>query len=192
MGYNSTAISSALSFKVIIIGPGAVGKTSLLNRFVHDEFTLKYKLTIGVDFLTKTIEYEPGKIVKLHIWDIGGQEKFKFLHRSFYEGAFGALVVFDLSRHQTFSSMKEWLSEMRSLVINDIPSIIIGNKSDLIPEIGHIIDKSEVEEFAKKQGCLYAETSAKTGDNVEKAFLELTLRMVKKMGKLVTKSKEEI
>ncbi len=189
MGNNSTA--TQLSFKVIIIGPGAVGKTSLLNRFIHNEFTLKYKLTIGVDFLTKTIEYAPEKFVKLHIWDIGGQEKFKFLHRSFYEGAFGALVVFDLSRHQTFSNMKEWLSEMRSLVINDIPSIIIGNKSDLIPEIGQIIDRSEVEEYAKKEGCLYIETSAKNGDNVEKAFLELTTRMTKKMGKLVSKSKEE-
>lgn len=189
MGNNSNTVQ--LSFKVIIIGPGAVGKTSLLNRFVHNEFSLKYKLTIGVDFLTKIIEYESGKQAKLHIWDIGGQEKFKFLHRSFYEGAFGALVVFDLSRPQTFSSMKEWLSEMRNIIINDIPSIIIGNKSDLIPEIGQTIDRSEAEEFAKKQGCLYVETSAKTGDNVGNAFLELTHRMVKKMGKLVSKSKEE-
>ena len=80
------------SFKVIIIGPGAVGKTSLLNRFVHNEFSLKYKLTIGVDFLTKVLEYDPSKFVKLHIWDIGGQEKFKFLHRSFYEGALAHLL----------------------------------------------------------------------------------------------------
>ncbi|MFX1569496.1 MAG: GTP-binding protein [Promethearchaeota archaeon] len=189
MANNSS--TTALSFKVIIIGPGAVGKTSLLNRFVHNEFSLKYKLTIGVDFLTKVIEYEPGKTAKLHIWDIGGQEKFKFLHRSFYEGAFGALVVFDLSRHRTFSSMKEWLSEMRNIVINDIPSAIIGNKSDLIPEIGQIIDRKEVEEYAKKQDCLYVETSAKTGDNVEKAFLELTHLMINKMGKLVSKSKED-
>lgn len=180
------------SFKVIIIGPGAVGKTSLLNRFVHNEFSLKYKLTIGVDFLTKALEYEPTKFVKLHIWDIGGQEKFKFLHRSFYEGAFGALIVFDLSRHQTFSSMKEWLSEMRSIVNDEIPSIIIGNKSDLIPEIGQIIDRSEVEEYAKKEGCNYVETSAKTGDNVENAFVELTHHMIKKMGKIVSKSKEEL
>jgi small GTP-binding protein len=184
--------SATQSFKVIIIGPGAVGKTSLLNRFVHEEFTLKYKLTIGVDFLTKSLEYEPGKFVKLHIWDIGGQEKFNFLHRSFYEGAFGALIVFDLSRHQTYSSMKQWLSEMRSIVIDDIPSVIIGNKTDLIPQIGQTIDKSEVEEYAKKNGCFYIETSAKTGDNVGKAFLELTRRMTKRMGKLVSKSKEEL
>ncbi len=169
-----------LSFKVIIVGPGAVGKTSLLNRFVHNEFNLKYKLTIGVDFLTKNLEYKPSKFAKLQIWDIGGQERFKFLHRSFYDGAFGALLVFDLSRQHTFSRMKIWLSEMRSIVLNDIPKVIIGNKSDLIPEIGQIIDRNEVEKYAKNEGCLYIETSAKTGDNVEKAFLELTNHIVKK------------
>lgn len=169
-----------LSFKVIIVGPGAVGKTSLLNRFVHNEFNLKYKLTIGVDFLTKKLEYKPSKFAKLQIWDIGGQERFKFLHRSFYDGALGALIVFDLSRQHTFSSMKIWLSEMHSIIIDEIPKIIIGNKSDLIPEIGQIIDRNEVENYAKNEGCLYIETSAKTGENVEKAFLELTNHMVKK------------
>jgi len=172
-----------LSFKVIIVGPGAVGKTSLLNRFVHNEFNLKYKLTIGVDFLTKKLEYKPSKFAKLQIWDIGGQERFKFLHRSFYDGALGALIVFDLSRQHTFSSMKIWLSEMHSIIIDEIPKIIIGNKSDLIPEIGQIIDRNEVENYAKNEGCLYIETSAKTGDNVEKAFLELTNHMVKKEDK---------
>ncbi|MFX1365252.1 MAG: GTP-binding protein [Promethearchaeota archaeon] len=180
------------SFKVIIIGPGAVGKTSLLNRFVHNEFSLKYKLTIGVDFLTKTLEYESDKFVKLHIWDIGGQEKFKFLHRSFYDGAFGALVVFDLTRHQTFISMKQWISEMHSIISTDIPSVIIGNKTDLLPETGQIIDKNEVEQYAEKQGCIYVETSAKTGENVEKAFLDLTYHMIKKMGKIVKNSKENL
>jgi small GTP-binding protein len=168
-----------LSYKVIIVGPGAVGKTSLLNRFVHNEFTLKYKLTIGVDFLTKTLEYEPSKSVKLHIWDIGGQERFKFLHRSFYDGAFGALLVFDLSRQHTFSGMKTWLSEMRGIIKRDIPKVIIGNKVDLLPEIGRIIERDEAERYAKEEDCFYIETSAKTGENVEKAFINLTNSMIK-------------
>lgn len=166
-------------FKVIIVGPSAVGKTSLLNRYVNNEFSLKYKLTIGVDFLTKSMEYKPSKFVKLHIWDIGGQERFKFLHRSFYEGASGALLVFDLSRQNTFSNMKTWLTEMRSIMTNDIPKVIIGNKTDLIPEIGQIIDRSTVEQYAENEGCSYIETSAKTGENVERAFLELTQFMIK-------------
>lgn len=166
------------TLKVIIVGPSAVGKTSLLNRFVHNEFVLKYKMTIGVDFLTKTIEYEPSKLVKLHIWDIGGQERFKFLHRSFYDGAAGALITFDLSRQHTYSSMKTWLAEMRSIMDNDIPKVIIGNKSDLIPEIGQIIDRTEAKDYAKSENCFYMETSAKTGENVEKAFQELTQCML--------------
>ncbi|MHA1915651.1 MAG: Rab family GTPase [Promethearchaeota archaeon] len=178
--YNKSISRMESSYKVIIVGPGAVGKTSLLNRFVHDEFTLKYKLTIGVDFLTKKLEYKPSEIVKLHIWDIGGQERFKFLHRSFYEGALGALLVFDLSRQHTFSSMKTWFSEMRSIIKQDIPKIIIGNKIDLIPEIGEIIDRNEVKTYAKDENCSYFETSAKTGENVEEAFLDLTDSMVKK------------
>ena len=171
-----------LAFKVIIVGPSAVGKTSLLNRFVHNEYALKYKLTIGVDFLTKSIEYQPSKSVKLHIWDIGGQERFKFLHRSFYEGTSGALLAFDLSRQNTFSGMKTWLSEMQSIMTIKIPKVIIGNKTDLIPETGQIIDRSAVEQYAKNEDCFYIETSAKTGENVEKAFLELTQRMVNKEG----------
>ncbi|MFX1391259.1 MAG: Rab family GTPase [Promethearchaeota archaeon] len=173
------------SFKVIIVGPGAVGKTSLLNRFVHNEFNMKYSMTIGVDFLTKNVEYEPSKLAKLQIWDIGGQERFKFLHRSFYDGAFGALLVFDLSRANTFSGMKNWLSEMRSILPDSIPTTIIGNKSDLIPEIGQIIDKNEVEEYVKSKGCTYIETSAKTGNNVEAAFHELTIRMVRKIEAMI-------
>jgi len=181
---------TGFSFKVIIVGPAAVGKTSLLNRFVHNEFDLKYKLTLGVDFLTKTLEYEPSKSAKLQIWDIGGQERFKFLHRSFYDGAFGALIVFDLSRQNTFLGMKRWLSEMHSILNDNIPTTILGNKSDLIPEIGQIIDRNEVEEYAKNEDCFYIETSAKTGENVEFAFLELTNRMAKKMKKILENNKE--
>jgi small GTP-binding protein len=83
------------SFKVIVIGPAAVGKSSLIRRFVENEFSLQYKFTIGVDFLSKTIEYDQDKKARLTIWDIGGQDRFKSLRRNFYDGTNGALVVFD-------------------------------------------------------------------------------------------------
>ncbi|MFX1489851.1 MAG: Rab family GTPase [Promethearchaeota archaeon] len=166
------------SYKVIVLGSSAVGKTSLINRYVNDQFALKYKMTIGVDFLTKTVEFESSKFVKLHLWDIGGQERFKFLHRSFYKGTSGAVIAFDLSREQTYKDMKNWLSEMTSIMEEEIPTVIIGNKLDLLPEIGQVIDRNEVQNYAKNEGCLYIETSAKTGENVELAFLELTKSMI--------------
>ncbi|MCK4781252.1 MAG: GTP-binding protein [Candidatus Lokiarchaeota archaeon] len=168
------------SFKIIIIGPAAVGKSSLIRRFVENQFTLQYKFTIGVDFMTKIIEYEPNKSARLTLWDIGGQDRFKMLRRNFYDGANGALVVFDLSRAQTFSKMKEWISDMHKLMKIKISFVILGNKVDLLTEIGEVIDQNEPYQYAEKNDSVYIESSAKTGNNVEKAFVELTQRIVQK------------
>ncbi len=168
------------SFKIIIIGPAAVGKSSLIRRFVENKFTLQYKFTIGVDFMTKIIEYEPNKSARLTLWDIGGQDRFKMLRRNFYDGANGALVVFDLSRAQTFSKIKEWISDMHKLINIKIPFVILGNKVDLLTEIGEVIDQNESYQYAEKNDSVYIETSAKIGNNIEKAFVELTQRIVQK------------
>lgn len=167
------------TFKLIVIGPAAVGKTSLIRRYVENKFSFNYKSTIGVDFLAKTVRLKEDKIVKLAIWDVGGQEKFRFLRRNFYEGTHGAILVFDLSRANTFPKMKDWLIDMRSIIENKIPLIILGNKSDLLSEVGEVIDREEPKRFAEKEESFYLETSAKTGNNVEQTFKELTKQMLK-------------
>ena len=167
------------TFKLIVIGPAAVGKTSLIRRYVDNKFSFNYKSTIGVDFLAKTVRLKEDKIVKLAIWDVGGQEKFRFLRRNFYEGTHGAILVFDLSRANTFPKMKDWLIDMRSIIENKIPLIILGNKSDLLSEVGEVIDREEPKRFAEKEESFYLETSAKTGNNVEQTFKELTKQMLK-------------
>lgn len=168
------------SFKIVILGPSAVGKSSLVRRFVQNKFLLHYKFTIGVDFMSKTVEYKSGKFAKLTIWDIGGQERFKVLRRNFYEGTNGAFIVFDYSRTQSFPKMKEWLFDMRQTIEDDIPVVVLGNKTDLIAKIGEVIDRNEVIRYVKKERSILIETSAKTGDNVKEAFVELTQRILSK------------
>ncbi len=167
------------SFKIIVIGPGGVGKSSLIRRFVKNEFSFNYKFTIGVEINSKMIEYEKGLFAKLTIWDIGGQDRFKNLRRNFYEGTHGAFVVFDLSRAQTFPKIKEWISDMNKILEEKIPFIILGNKSDLVPKIGELINGNEPLQFANKMDSTYVETSAKSGTNVKEAFTNLTKTIVK-------------
>ncbi len=170
---------SLFVFKVIIIGPGAVGKTSLLHRFVENKFSFRYKLTIGADFLSKIIDYKPNTKIKLQIWDIGGQDRYKFLRSSFFDGANGALIVFDLSRWHTFEELEEWLEDLHEYAGANIPFILIGNKLDLVEKSDELYERENAQVFAKKEKTYYVETSAKTGENVEEAFLDLTQRMLK-------------
>jgi len=165
-------------FKVIIIGPGAVGKTSLLHRFVENKFSFRYKLTIGADFLSKIIQRN-NETIKLQIWDIGGQDRYKFLRASFFDGANGALIVFDLSRWHTFEELDDWVSDLREYAGEKIPFALIGNKVDLIDKKDELYERESAEVFAKKEQTFYDETSAKTGEKVEEAFLNLTERMLK-------------
>lgn len=167
-------------FKVILTGPGAVGKTSLLHRYITNKFKTNYKITIGVDFMSKTLEVYPNKIAKMTIWDIGGQERFKFLRQSFYDGAHGALLVFDLTRSVTFHEMKLWLAELHQSVGTHTPFVLIGNKADLVQDIGVCVDPYEAKMFAQQYNSIYIETSAKSGTNVENAFVQLTHLLMNK------------
>ena len=169
-------------FKVIIIGPGAVGKTSLLYRFVENQFSFRYKMTIGADFLSKVIDYKPETKIKMQIWDIGGQERYRFLRSSFFDGANGAMIVFDLSRWHTFEELETWVADLYEFAGKQTPFVLIGNKVDLIERRDEFFERESAEMFVKREKAYYIETSAKTGENVEGAFLNLAERMLKNVG----------
>jgi len=178
------------SFKVILIGPAAVGKTSLLKRFISNKFSENLAATLGVDYLNKELKFSPNSIARLTIWDIGGQERFKFLRNTFYRGANGALIVFDLTRAKTYKGIKDWVYEMRQLTEENIPFVLIGNKCDLFDDIGPVVDSEDAQRFAESEGNIYIETSAKTGENVEDAFIKLTHRMANRE-EIITPNVEE-
>jgi small GTP-binding protein len=169
---------SSFKIKVLLVGAAGVGKEELIEKFIKNRFAAKYKLTHGVDILTKDVEFRPGEIATLSIWDLGGQQRFEFIRSTFYKDAAGALLVFDLTREQTYTETRKWLTEIRQFAGDNIPFVLIGNKVDLIEGVGMVIDRKEVEAFAKKEGGIYIETSAKTGVHVDEAFSELTRRII--------------
>eukprot|EP00009_Paramoeba_aestuarina_P017566 CAMPEP_0201532870 /NCGR_PEP_ID=MMETSP0161_2-20130828/51519_1 /ASSEMBLY_ACC=CAM_ASM_000251 /TAXON_ID=180227 /ORGANISM="Neoparamoeba aestuarina, Strain SoJaBio B1-5/56/2" /LENGTH=217 /DNA_ID=CAMNT_0047936527 /DNA_START=95 /DNA_END=748 /DNA_ORIENTATION=- len=158
----------AYLFKYIIIGDTGVGKSCLLLQFTDKRFQPVHDLTIGVEFGARMINID-GKQVKLQIWDTAGQESFRSITRSYYRGAAGALLVYDIARRETFNHLAGWLEDARLNSNSNMTIMLIGNKSDL-PESQRAVSYEEGEKFAHENGLLFLEASAKSSENVEEAF----------------------
>jgi len=154
-------------FRYIIVGDMAVGKSCILLQFTDNKFRHQHELTIGVEFGAKTLEIS-NKLIKIQIWDTAGQEAFQAITRTYYKGAVGALLVYDISRKETFTHAVKWLEEVRNNSSKQIVVILIGNKKDL--ENKRQVSFEEGESFAKENGLMFLEVSAKTAHNIEEAF----------------------
>jgi len=164
-----TKMSYAYLFKYIIIGDTGVGKSCLLLQFTDKRFQPVHDLTIGVEFGARMITIDSRQI-KLQIWDTAGQESFRSITRSYYRGAAGALLVYDITRRETFNHLTRWLEEARQNSNSNMAIMLIGNKSDL--EHRRAVSTKEGEQFAQENGLIFLETSAKTAQNVEEAFIK--------------------
>ncbi|KAJ1649824.1 Ras- protein Rab-2A [Dispira simplex] len=160
--------SYAYLFKYIIIGDTGVGKSCLLLQFTDNRFQPAHDLTIGVEFGARIVNVG-NKRIKLQIWDTAGQETFRSITRSYYRGAAGALLVYDITRRETFDHLATWLEDARKYSNANITIILIGNKCDL--ENKRAVSREEGEAFARENGLFFIETSAKTAANVEEAFV---------------------
>eukprot|EP01088_Endostelium_zonatum_P020188 TRINITY_DN72_c0_g1_i1.p1 TRINITY_DN72_c0_g1~~TRINITY_DN72_c0_g1_i1.p1 ORF type:complete len:213 (+),score=49.66 TRINITY_DN72_c0_g1_i1:74-712(+) len=166
-------------FKILIIGDSGVGKSALLLRFADDSYTESYISTIGVDFKIRTVKVED-KTVKLQIWDTAGQEKFRTIISSYYRGAHGIIVAFDTTDELTFNHVTTWLREIERFALGGVSKLLVGTKSDLTG--ARVVDFNRAKKFADDLGIPYVETSAKTSDNVDEAFLTLTKQIRSKLG----------
>uniref|UniRef100_A0A7R9WWN1 Uncharacterized protein n=1 Tax=Craspedostauros australis TaxID=1486917 RepID=A0A7R9WWN1_9STRA len=165
-------------FKLLLIGDSGVGKSCLLLRFADDTYTESYISTIGVDFKIRTIELD-GKTIKLQIWDTAGQERFRTITSSYYRGAHGIIVVYDVTDNESFNNVKQWLHEIDRYAAENVNKLLVGNKSDLTAK--RVVSTEQGKEFAESLGIEFLETSAKTADNVEQAFLTMASQIKARM-----------
>ena len=162
-------------FKTMVIGEGAVGKTTLVNRYVTGVFERDYKTTIGSQFAVKLTHISPPESeyavgIKLQAWDVAGQARFKAVRKMYYSGAAGIILVFDVTRRRSFTELAKWVAEADESIGTRVPMICVGNKTDL-PD--RAVPSDEAKRWAEDQGFLYMESSAKTGEGVADMFTVL-------------------
>ncbi|GAB4848315.1 hypothetical protein Ancab_002982 [Ancistrocladus abbreviatus] len=163
--------------KVIVLGDVGVGKTSLINQYVHKKFSHQYKATIGADFVTKELQMD-GKLVSLQIWDTAGQERFQSLGAAFFRGSDCCVLVYDVNNLKSFESLHHWRYEfIKQTDISDpakFPFIVIGNKIDVDDGTSRVVAEKRAKEWCESTGSLpYFETSAKEDVNVDAAFVAI-------------------
>ncbi|CAK1588715.1 unnamed protein product [Parnassius mnemosyne] len=171
----TSAPSGTHNFKVVLLGEGCVGKTSLLLRYIEDKFNDKHLTTLQATFLNKKLNIN-GKRINLSIWDTAGQEKFHALGPIYYRNSNGAILVYDITDEDSFVKVKNWVKELKKMLGSDIVLIIAGNKIDLEHE--RTVPLEEAESYSTMVGAKHYYTSAKLNQGVEELFLDLTREMV--------------
>lgn len=187
--FNMSAAEYDYLFKVLLVGDSSVGKSCLLLRFTEDSYMESYISTIGVDFKIKTVELD-GKTIKFQIWDTAGQERFKTVTSSYYRGAHGIIIVYDITDMDSFDHVKHWLTEIERYTSDNVNKILVGNKCDLAEK--RAVEQQMAKAFANDVGIPFLETSAKDATNVEQAFLTMAREIKKRVGGQTTSNNSQI
>ena len=177
-------MQSQTSFKIILVGESGVGKSCIIQRYIKDEFDETSPPTIGVGYETKNIEIPDmdGMNAKLAIWDTAGQEKYRTMTVQFYRNVSGVILVYDISKRETFDALQIWINDLKAKVGSDVMGLtmIVGNKIDKREsdeDKSSFVTKDEGADFAAQNKAMFVETSAKNGTNVANAFEELVNRL---------------
>uniref|UniRef100_A0A7S3LKV3 Ras-related protein Rab-18 n=1 Tax=Aplanochytrium stocchinoi TaxID=215587 RepID=A0A7S3LKV3_9STRA len=167
-------------FKLLLVGEADVGKSSILLRFTDDTFSEEQTSTIGVDFKVKMMNANSGKRVKVTIWDTAGQERFRTLTSSYYRGAHGVILVYDVTKRETFEALGQLLEEIDVYTPGgggNVVKLLVGNKIDLDDRS---VSRKEGEAWAKQRGMLFIETSAKTKVGIKQVFSEIVEKIMER------------
>ncbi|OCH84985.1 ras-domain-containing protein [Obba rivulosa] len=169
--------TAPINVKLLLIGNSSVGKSSLLLRFSDEQWLPEDEssATIGVDFRVHKMEVN-GKKVKLSIWDTAGQERFRTITSSYYRGAQGIILVYDVANRESFDALPRWYSELETYVSSSVVKIIVGNKVD--KEFSRQVSYAEGQQFAQRMGSLFVEASAKTSVGVDEAFQDVVEKIL--------------
>ncbi|GAC98535.1 GTP-binding protein [Pseudozyma hubeiensis SY62] len=165
-----------LQFKLVLLGESAVGKSSLVLRFVKDQFDDYRESTIGAAFLTQTVSLDAQTTVKFEIWDTAGQERYKSLAPMYYRNANCAVVVYDITQPSSLDKAKAWIRELQRQADPNIIIALAGNKADLA-STRRAIPTEEAEKYAQEEGLLFLETSAKDSSNVSELFTMIARKL---------------
>ena len=158
------------NFKIVLIGESGVGKTSIISQFVDQIFEDDLQTSTGGSFSSKTLTFNNGKIIKLEIWDTAGQERYRALTKIFYKNALAAVLVYDITRKQSFEELKNyWIKQIKESAPENIILAIAANKSDLLDR--EQVNEDEARNFAKENNALFYETSAKNSIGVNELFI---------------------
>lgn len=168
-----------MQIKLLMIGDSGVGKTCLLLRYANDSFSPTFITTIGIDFKIKTIELD-GKVIKLQIWDTAGQERFRTITTSYFRGAQGILLVYDVTDRGSFENIRNWVSQIQQHADLNVNKVLIGNKCD-VPESQIVVSQEEGQQLADEFNIPFYQTSAKQNINVVNAFEAVALDVKKRL-----------
>ena len=180
---------SPITFKFIIVGNSAVGKSCLLLRYDEGRFQPIHDVTVGVSFSIKMLKID-GQNIKVQIWDTAGQEIFKSITRSYYRDSACAIIVYDITDNSSFEKVKDWIHDVRNLAPPECLIGLFGNKKDLCEQ--RAISYEQGQELADRNGIMFFETSALTGENVETAFNQCINAVYSKNKKLHTPEDSKI
>ncbi|ORY01703.1 putative rab GTPase Ypt5 [Basidiobolus meristosporus CBS 931.73] len=171
----SQSSNKLYQFKLVLLGESAVGKSSLVLRFVKDQFDDYRESTIGAAFLTQTVSLDESTTVKFEIWDTAGQERYKSLAPMYYRNANCAIVVYDITQPASLDKAKSWIKELKRQADPNIVIALAGNKSDLVSR--RAISTEDARSYANEGGLLFFETSAKTAHNVHELFTAIAKKL---------------